>query len=88
MACHVTSESSRALVPAFANPHRVLKKDGVIPEDWRDDDGNGREECRRRLEEDEQIQFTDDGRASDDYFIGWEKLKELLDADEASNLGQ
>lgn len=73
--------------PAFSNPHRVLKKDGYISEEWRDDEGRGPEECQRRLEE-EGVKFAQGGQAGADSFIGWENLKELLDADEAGDLTQ
>jgi alkylated DNA nucleotide flippase Atl1 len=38
--------------PAFANPHRVLNAGGKISPEWHDEDGQGPEECERRLHED------------------------------------
>jgi alkylated DNA nucleotide flippase Atl1 len=65
---------------AFVNPHRVLWAGGEIKDAWRDDAGNGAEECERRLVE-EGIEVKD--RFADPAkFIGWEDLKELLDRDE------
>lgn len=63
--------------PAFADPHRVLKAEGVIPPEWRDDDGRGPEECERRLR-DEEVPFTDDGRAAPQARIGYEQIKARL----------
>jgi alkylated DNA nucleotide flippase Atl1 len=66
--------------PAFVKPHRVLWAGGEIKDKWRDDAGNGPEECERRLEE-EGIEVVD--RFADKaHFIGWEELKALLDEDE------
>lgn len=66
--------------PAFVNPHRVLWSGGVIPDKWSDDEGNGPEECERRLRE-EGIDVKD--RVADkDRFIGWEDLKKILELDE------
>ena len=62
--------------PAFANPHRVLKQGGLIPPDWRDDDGRGPEECERRLRA-EGIEFQGDV-ASATFRIGWEEIKSRL----------
>lgn len=67
--------------PAFANPQRVLMSGGKVHEEWKDDEGNGPEECVRRLGE-EGVPFIDD-RADPERFIGWEQLKALLEADEA-----
>lgn len=47
----------------FPNPHRVLALGGKIPSQWRSNDGQGPEECRRRLGE-EGIRFLPDGRAN------------------------
>lgn len=74
--------------PAFGNPHRVLKSGGVIPPDWRDDDGRGPDECARRLRA-EMVAFTDDGRAGPAARIGWEEIKGRLaamDAEDDANL--
>jgi alkylated DNA nucleotide flippase Atl1 len=69
--------------PAFANPHRVLRRGGIIPPDWEDAEGRGPERCRELLEED-NVRFTPAGLADERDFIDWEALKELLDTDEAS----
>jgi alkylated DNA nucleotide flippase Atl1 len=66
--------------PAFVNPHRVLWSGGEIRDKWRDDEGNGPEECERRLL-DEGIEITD-GVADKASFIGWEELKDLFEKDE------
>jgi alkylated DNA nucleotide flippase Atl1 len=66
--------------PAFVNPHRVLWSGGLIPDKWHDDEGNGPEECERRLRR-EGIEVID-GVADAARFIGWEELKGLLEADE------
>jgi alkylated DNA nucleotide flippase Atl1 len=63
--------------PAFANPHRVLKNGGVIPSDWRDDDGRGPEECERRLRH-EEVPFTDDGHTAPSAYVGWSVIKDRL----------
>lgn len=63
--------------PAFSHPHRVLKSGGFVPDGWRDDEGRGPEECRRRLEA-EGIRFADDA-ADHACFVGWEELRALLD---------
>ena len=62
--------------PAFANPHRVLKSGGLIPPDWRDDDGQGPEECERRLRA-EGMQFEGDAAPAGSR-IGWEEIKSRL----------
>ncbi|MFL5834731.1 MAG: MGMT family protein [Solirubrobacterales bacterium] len=66
--------------PAFVNPHRVLWSGGVIPDKWSDDEGNGPEECERRLRE-EGIDVKD-RVANGGRFIDWEELKEILERDE------
>jgi alkylated DNA nucleotide flippase Atl1 len=66
--------------PAFAHPHRVLWSGGLIKDVWRDDEGRGPEECKRRLRE-EGVDVTD-RRADPEKFIGWEELKQLLQAEE------
>jgi alkylated DNA nucleotide flippase Atl1 len=63
--------------PTFANPHRVIGRDGVIPEGWRGF-GGGPEECRRRLEAD-GVAFKD-GKADPAHQISWETLKDRLDS--------
>lgn len=65
--------------PTFANPHRVLLKGGLIAPDWRDDDGRGPDECKRRLRA-EGISFDEHGAASSDARIGYEELQERLAA--------
>jgi alkylated DNA nucleotide flippase Atl1 len=67
--------------PAFANPHRVLLSGGRISPEWMDAEGRGPERCRELLEVD-GVRFADDGAAKPAAFVGWEELKELLDADE------
>lgn len=69
--------------PAFANPHRVLKSGGVVDDDWRDDQGRGPEECKRRLTE-EKVWLPDKDTANPKLFLGWEELGRLLEADEAN----
>jgi alkylated DNA nucleotide flippase Atl1 len=76
----ITVGQAAAKNPAFVNPYRVLWSGGEIKDTWRDDAGNGPEECERRLAED-GIEVTD-RVANKANFIGWEELKELLEADE------
>jgi alkylated DNA nucleotide flippase Atl1 len=64
--------------PAFSNPHRVLAKGGVIAEGWKDDDGNGPEECIRRLADD-GVELVD-GRAPEARRMHHDELKARLDA--------
>jgi alkylated DNA nucleotide flippase Atl1 len=64
--------------PAFANPHRVLGTGGVILEGWKDDEGNGPEECVRRLKAD-GIELVD-GHAPEDRRMQYDELKGRLDA--------
>lgn len=66
-----------ATLEHFPNPHRVLQSGGRIPERWRSSDSAepNPEECRRRLEE-EGVSFDDHGRASRDYYVGWDVLVE------------
>ncbi len=64
--------------PAFANPHRVLAKGGVIAEGWKYDDGIGPEECIRRLAAD-GITLVD-GRAPETKRMHHDELKTRLDA--------
>jgi alkylated DNA nucleotide flippase Atl1 len=63
--------------PTFANPHRVLLKGGLIAPDWRDDDGNGPDECERRLRA-EGVDFGEDGAADQKARIGYEELQARL----------
>ena len=69
--------------PAFTKPHRVLWSGGEIKESWEDDEGRGREECEERLLA-EDIGVTNH-YAEEKKFIGWERLKKLLEADEEAN---
>ena len=66
----------------FPNPHRILNLQGQIPEAWRSDDGQGPEECRRRLE-DEGVAFTESGSASPEYRLSLEEL--ITRVSESSN---
>ncbi|HWM54996.1 MAG TPA: MGMT family protein [Solirubrobacterales bacterium] len=68
--------------PAFANPHRVLKSGGRVDDEWRDDEGRGPEECKRRLTE-EKVWLGGKDTANRKFFLGWEELKRLLEAAEA-----
>jgi alkylated DNA nucleotide flippase Atl1 len=70
--------------PAFANPHRVIWSGGVVKSSWRSDDGRGPEECLRRLKE-EGVNLINGEIADPSHFIGWQELKELLDAEEAQD---
>lgn len=63
--------------PAFANPHRLLNRLGEISAGWRDDDGNGPEECERRPRA-EGVQF-EDGCADRRQKMDWEEIKVALD---------
>lgn len=64
-----------ATSPIFPNPHRVLLEGGRIPDGWRSDNGDGPEECRRRLKE-EGVTFTPDGRADSTCRVTWDVLVE------------
>lgn len=66
--------------PAFANPHRVLAKGGVIPEGWKDDEGKGPAECERRLAL-EGVALKK-GKAPRKLRIDHEELRSLLEANE------
>ena len=68
--------------PAFANPHRVLERGGKIPPGWKDDAGNGPEECERRLRR-EGIELFD-GKAPTDRRIYHEELEARLAEAEAA----
>jgi alkylated DNA nucleotide flippase Atl1 len=67
-----------ARLPQFPNPHRVLGAGGVIPPGWRDEEGHGPKECRRRLDR-EGVRFLDDGRADPAFRVAHETLKERYD---------
>ena len=67
-----------ATLPNFPEPHRILKKGGVIAEDWHDEDGRGPEECRRRLR-DEGVNFVN-GCADAAQRVSWETLRDRADA--------
>ncbi len=67
--------------PAFANPHRVLAQDGTIPGGWKDDEGQGPEECARRLAR-EGLELHD-GRVPKEKRMYHEELEERLEAAEA-----
>lgn len=69
--------------PAFAAPHHVLWSGGEIPDGWEDDEGQGPEECERRLEA-EGIKVKD-RHAERKKMLGWEELKDLLQADEETS---
>jgi alkylated DNA nucleotide flippase Atl1 len=42
-----------ATLSDFPNPHRVLMQGGFIHPRWKTEDGQGREVCRKRLEDDD-----------------------------------
>lgn len=67
-----------ATLPNFPNPHRVLKKGGLIAEDWHDDEGRGADECRRRLKE-EGVKFVQD-HANPAQRVTWEILRDRAEA--------
>lgn len=74
--------------PAFANPHRLLKSEGVIDSDWRGEGGEGGpEECKRRLIEERAWDAKEDA-ADEDSFLDWEELKRLLDEAEEEDAGE
>jgi len=75
-----------ATLQAFPNPHRVLKEGGVSPPGWHDSDGQGPDECRRRLK-DEGVGFTEDGRADQARRVTWDVLVERSEADTSSEQG-
>ena len=80
----ITIGQVAAKSPAFMNPHRVIWSGGVVKAGWKDDQGNGPEECVRRLA-DEGVTFPDDEHADEARYVGWQRLKELLEADEAND---
>ena len=57
----------------FPNPHRVLMQGGVVNPEWKDDAGNGPEECRRRLADD-GVTFDTDGHADPAKRVTWDVL--------------
>jgi alkylated DNA nucleotide flippase Atl1 len=61
-----------ATLPHFPSPHRVLQQGGSIPEGWRDSQGRGPDECRRRLEQ-EGVLFRD-GLAETTKRVMWDEL--------------
>ncbi len=63
-----------ARLETFPNPHRVLQAGGRIPDGWKDDQGGGPDECRRRLQE-EDVNFIS-GRADPTRRIAWDVLVE------------
>lgn len=65
----------------FPNPHRVLREGGLIPEGWRTQDGQGPDECRRRLEG-EGVSFTKEGRAAQAQRVAWDTLVERAEQTE------
>jgi alkylated DNA nucleotide flippase Atl1 len=64
--------------PAFANPHRVLATGGAIANGWKDDEGNGPEECVRLLKAD-GIELAY-GHAPENRRMHHDELKARLDA--------
>jgi alkylated DNA nucleotide flippase Atl1 len=64
-----------ATMPSFPNPHRLLLDGGRIHPEWKSSDGQGPEECRRRLEA-EGIRFDDEHRASAQHRVAWDTLLE------------
>jgi hypothetical protein len=65
-----------ATLPDFPNPHRILQQGGHIPDGWRDGDGQGPDECHRRLVE-EGIRFIGE-RADPAQRLHWEDLRQRL----------
>lgn len=63
-----------AKLPDFPSPHRIIGAGGTIPDGWRDHEGQGPEECQRRLEAD-GVTFTD-ARADPMRRLPWEVLRE------------
>ncbi|HVT77933.1 MAG TPA: hypothetical protein VHD87_12945 [Acidimicrobiales bacterium] len=74
-----------ATMPDFPAPHRLLMKGGYISADWHTEDGEGPEECRRRLEAD-GIRFVD-GHADPAQRVDVEELIERLRQHQADALG-
>jgi alkylated DNA nucleotide flippase Atl1 len=65
-----------ATLPDFPNPERILQAGGVIPEGWRDSQGRGPQECRRRLEE-QGVAFKGN-HADPAQRLPWEELRSRL----------
>lgn len=80
----ITVGQQAAKNPAFANPHRVLKADGLIPDEWHDDLGGGPKECEKRLRR-EGVWLAREERADPAKFLNWERLKDLLDEADAAS---
>lgn len=76
-----------ATFPRFPNPHRVLRKGGEIPNEWRDWSGNGPEACKALLAA-EGVNFTEDGRASPGSYVTGEELIARWDAGDDIRLPQ
>lgn len=75
-----------ATMPDFPYPHRILMKGGEISPDWHSDDGEGPEECRRRLEAD-GVRFDADGKADPAQRVAVEELMDRLRAHQDEALG-
>jgi alkylated DNA nucleotide flippase Atl1 len=65
-----------AVDPAFANPHRVLDRDGAIRPGWRDAQGNDATYCRALLER-EGVRFHDE-RADEAQRVRAQELRQRL----------
>jgi alkylated DNA nucleotide flippase Atl1 len=63
-----------ANTPDFPYPHRILSRNGTIPDGWSTGDGGGPDECRRRLEE-EGIKFNAHGGAAKEQRVDTEVLR-------------
>lgn len=63
-----------ATAPEFPNPHRVLMEGGTINPNWRDGEGRGPAECRRRLEEDDGVPFNEEDVADPTRRVAWDEL--------------
>jgi alkylated DNA nucleotide flippase Atl1 len=72
----VTVGQAATRLSNFPNPHRVLGSRGRVPAGWRDSDGNGAEECVRRLKA-EGVSFDDDV-ADRARYLSFDDLRELL----------
>jgi alkylated DNA nucleotide flippase Atl1 len=64
--------------PDFPAPWRVLNTDGLIHPNWRDAEGRGPEEARRRLRA-EGVQFDEDNRARQEFRVRWDVLRQRDD---------
>jgi alkylated DNA nucleotide flippase Atl1 len=62
----------------FPNPHRVLQYTGQIPDEWRDGQGGGPEECARRLGA-EGVEILDGSWAHPRSHVTHEVLTERLE---------